>query len=92
MDKHECWLPKMLGKYMGYKKFAITFGQTAYYSQSKEEVEKDKKWINHENFHKFQYKRDGFSRFLIKYIYYNAKYGYWNNPYEVEARSHENDI
>ena len=24
--------------------------------------------------------------FGIKYCYYLAKYGYWNNPYEVQAR------
>lgn len=24
--------------------------------------------------------------FLIRYVYYHYKYGYWNNPYENEAR------
>lgn len=65
--------------------FAVTYGQLTFYSMSKEEVEKRPKWIAHEEHHKVQWKRDGI-KFLFKYIYYSIRYGYWNNPYEVEAR------
>ena len=40
----------------------------------------------HEQAHIEQVKRDGRFKFICKYLYYNIKYGYKNNPYEVEAR------
>lgn len=49
-------------------------------------------WINdrqlrrHELVHIAQMKRDGPIWMSIKYLYYNVKVGYYNNPYEVEAR------
>ena len=41
---------------------------------------------NHEVCHIAQVKREGRLKFICKYLYYNIKYGYKNNPYEVEAR------
>jgi hypothetical protein len=40
----------------------------------------------HELVHWSQYQRLGAIRFYAKYLYYNYKYGYWDNPMEVEAR------
>ena len=40
----------------------------------------------HKQAHIEQVKRDGRFKFICKYLYYNIKYGYKNNPYEVEAR------
>lgn len=42
---------------------------------------------NHELVHWEQYKQLGAIGFYVKYLYYNFKYGYWNNPMEVEARA-----
>lgn len=42
---------------------------------------------NHEACHIEQVKKEGRFKFVVKYLFYNIKYGYWNNPYEVEARS-----
>ena len=36
-----------------------------------------------------QVKRDGRLKFIVKYLFYNIKYGYKNNPYEIEAREAE---
>lgn len=47
------------------------------------------KHYNHEACHIEQVKRDGRLKFIVKYLYYNIKYGYKNNPYEVEARKYE---
>lgn len=44
---------------------------------------------NHEACHIEQVKRDGRLKFIVKYLFYNIKYGYKNNPYEVEARKYE---
>ena len=42
--------------------------------------------INHEQVHAMQIQRDGVLWQPIKYGFYLLKYGYRNNPYEVEAR------
>ena len=44
---------------------------------------------NHETCHIEQVKRDARLKFIVKYLFYNIKYGYKNNPYEVEARKYE---
>ena len=36
-----------------------------------------------------QIERDGRLLFSIKYLWWLRRYGYWNNPYEVEASSAE---
>ncbi len=43
----------------------------------------------HENAHWQQYKRMGALKFYAKYLWLSARYGYWNNPMEVEARAAE---
>lgn len=40
----------------------------------------------HEAFHIEQVKREGRLKFIVKYLWFNIRYGYKNNPYEVEAR------
>ena len=85
-DVYESKLAKFLAFINRSKRYAITLGQTAYYSVSKEEVETNPKWIAHENHHKVQWKRDGIIKFALKYLWYQIRYGYKNNPYEVEAR------
>lgn len=45
----------------------------------------------HESCHIEQVKRDGRLKFICKYLYYNIKYGYYNNPYEIEARKASNN-
>ena len=47
--------------------------------------------MTHEARHIFQIKRDGYLKFTVKYLYYLARYGYRNNPYEVDARQIANE-
>lgn len=43
--------------------------------------------IEHEKVHFRQWNEEGsYLKWLIKYINYLIKYGYYENPYEVEAR------
>jgi len=44
----------------------------------------------HEQAHWRQYRRMGVLRFYLTYGWYTLRYGYWNNPMEVEAREAEN--
>ena len=41
--------------------------------------------FRHELEHVYQQIRDGRVRFYLKYFYYSLRYGYKNNPYELEA-------
>lgn len=41
---------------------------------------------NHEARHIQQVKENGRFKFICKYLWYNLRYGYKNNPFEVEAR------
>ena len=47
--------------------------------------------MTHEARHIFQIKQDGKIWFAIKYLYYAFKYGYRNNPYEIDARKAANE-
>ncbi len=46
----------------------------------------DTKLRRHELVHIAQMRRDGTLLFCIKYLWWCYKVGYWNNPYELEAR------
>lgn len=84
-DVYNSKLAKFFAFFNGAKRFAVTFGQTAYYTVSKESVETAPGWIVHENVHKEQYKRYGNFGFLVRYIFYMIRF--WKpNPIEVEAR------
>jgi len=49
----------------------------------------DESLIRHEMAHIDQIQRDGKIVFALKYMFWTMKYGYWNNPYEIEAREKE---
>lgn len=51
--------------------------------------EHDERLLRHERCHIKQIKRDGRVLFAIKYSWWTLLRGYWNNPYEVEARAAE---
>lgn len=44
----------------------------------------------HECCHLEQVSREGRLKFVCKYLWYNIRYGYYKNPFEVEAREAEN--
>jgi hypothetical protein len=45
--------------------------------------------VRHEQAHWQQAQRMGVVRWAITYLFYNVRYGYWDNPLEVEARAAE---
>lgn len=80
----------LIKKYMNKKGFFgwTSFWNTIYYLREKDL--NDEKLRKHELCHVAQIKREGYIKFTIKYMWYNFKVGYWNNPYEIEARQVEN--
>lgn len=56
-----------------------------------EQAEKDELRVyRHELQHCYQIKSEGRLKFYSKYLWFQVRYGYKKNPYEVDARSHEN--
>ena len=51
--------------------------------------EHDQRLLRHERKHLEQIERDGRLLFAIKYSWLTLRYGYYMNPYEVEARAAE---
>lgn len=51
--------------------------------------ENNQRLLRHERCHLEQIERDGRVRFAVKYLWWLCRYGYWDNPYEIEARSAE---
>jgi hypothetical protein len=49
----------------------------------------DEKLIRHEKKHIEQIQEQGRLKFAVKYTYYTMRYGYRDNPYEIEAREAE---
>ena len=49
----------------------------------------NEKLLRHEKVHLKQQARGLLIFFYIRYFYFNWKYGYRNNPYEIEARNYE---
>lgn len=71
---------------------AIVIGNVIYiHGVHKEAFLSDKRWLLHELQHVVQYNREGVGRFIFQYIFNHIKFGYSNNPYEVEARNAETD-
>lgn len=51
--------------------------------------EHDQRLLRHERKHLEQIERDGRLLFALKYSWWTLRYGYYMNPYEVEARAAE---
>lgn len=66
-----------------YTKWAITLFGNTYYSCPESEVYDQ--WRKHEDAHKQQQKKERFL-FYPKYLYYNLRVGYADNPYEIDAK------
>ena len=76
------WISKVWGRDL----WAVTIGRCSFFSVPKKRV--SLRWQAHEDFHKKQWREMWYIGFLLKYLYFHVKYGYWNNPLEVEAREY----
>lgn len=91
--KENSWVARLAAAKMKADKVAIVFGNTIHlHNTSRNEFLQDKEWVCHELRHAEQYRQNGFTGFLVKYVFEWVKNGYYNNKFEVEARNSENDI
>ena len=85
--KENSWLAKIAAKKLGKNNVAMVLGNTIHLcNTTKEEFFQDKKWVKHELCHVAQFRRYGFTVFIIKYLWESIWKGYYNNKYETEAR------
>ena len=89
--KEGSWLAQLAAWKMGWHRVALVLGNTIHlHNITRIEFGMDRRLMNHELKHVEQYRRLGLARFLILYGWYTLRFGYYNNPLEVEARLAEN--
>lgn len=88
--KENSWLAKLAAVKLRSASVAIVFGHTIHlHNTSREELMNNREWLCHELMHIKQYRRYGFTGFLVRYLFEWLKNGYYNNKFEVEARKNE---
>jgi hypothetical protein len=76
--------------FMKVDRIAIVLGKTVHlYNTDRASFLNNQAWVNHEMVHVQQFKRYGFLRFIVLYLWECCRHGYYNNKYEIEARSAE---
>ena len=91
--KENSWFAIAAAKKMKAQHLAIVYNRTIHlFNTPKQLFLNDVAWVCHELQHVKQYQQQGSFIFLIKYIWYWARVGYYNIPYEIEARANENNL
>ena len=88
--KENAWIAKIAAYRLRVPACAIVFRSTIYLCGiHRHHFLENSAWVRHEVCHVQQWKRDGIFLFFFQYIWYSLRYGYRNNPYEIEAREAE---
>jgi hypothetical protein len=88
--KENSWLAKIAAKKLKANAVAMVLGKTIHlHNTTKTEFLNDEKWLKHELCHIKQFKEHGYVGFIVKYLWGSLRKGYYNNPFEVEARNAE---
>lgn len=90
--RENSFIARIAARVLHEKCMAVTIGRTIYlWNAEKEELLKNRRWLQHELVHVEQYKQKGFLKFLLLYLWESLKHGYQKNKFEVEARAKENE-
>lgn len=91
--KENSFLALLAAKKLKANQVAMVIGKTIHlHNTSKTDFVNDRRWLQHELVHIEQYKQHGTIKFLVLYLWYSIKYGYYNNPFEIEAREKEKEL
>ncbi len=83
-------LAKVAAWKLGSNSVAMVLGKTIYlYNTTQEEFLQNATWRKHELCHVAQFKKYGYTRFILMYLLESILRGYHNNKFEVEARTAE---
>lgn len=85
------WIARIASKKLGAKQgLAIVFFRTIYlHGMTAKQLMENIPMLRHEVKHVMQYQEQGAFFFLLKYLFFSIKYGYYKNPFEIEAREAE---
>ncbi len=91
--KESSVLASIAAKKLKADKVAMVIGKTIHlHNTTREDFLLDTRWVKHELAHIEQYQRYGVIKFLLLYTWYSIRYGYYNNPFEIEAREKEKSL
>jgi hypothetical protein len=88
--KENSWIANIAARKLHVRSVAVVIGKTIHLcNATTHDFIKNERWLKHELCHVMQFKKHGGYFFLLKYIWQSIKHGYYNNPYEIEARAAE---
>lgn len=75
---------------LGAGSVAMVLGKTIHlFGASQDHFLQNEAWVRHELVHIEQFRRLGWFKFVVQYLWFSYKFGYFENPLEVEARNAE---
>ena len=90
--KEASWIARIAAWKLNCTKVAIVMGNTIHlYNTNRQEFLANTPWHLHELKHIEQFRRHGFTRFILLYLWESIRYGYTQNKYEREARAAEKE-
>ena len=87
MNRYNSKIAKLFQPLPWKGKWAVTLGQTTYFSCSEAEV--SERWHRHEDEHKRQWREDGALKFALSYLWQGITKGYTDISYEYDSREAE---
>lgn len=88
--RENSWIARIAAWKLSSRQVAIVIGRTIHlHNTSRTEFLKNERWLRHELCHIEQFRRYGFTKFILLYVWESIRKGYWQNKYEVEARQAE---
>jgi len=91
--KENSWQARIAARQLKSAQAAIVFNNVIYlWGTNREAFLQNLSWTRHEVAHVYQYKKYGFIKFILLYLLETAHKGYYNNRFEAEARSKEEDL
>lgn len=90
--KENSWRARIAARQLKSRQVAIVFKNTIHlWGVDRNAFLQNRSWTRHEVAHVYQYKKYGYVRFILLYLLESMRSGYYNNRFEAEARSKEND-
>lgn len=91
--KENSWIARISAFKLGVNNCATAIGSTIHlHNTSRNELIKNTAWLRHEVCHVKQWNDKGYLLFLFDYVWLSIRYGYYQNPYEKEAREAESNV
>lgn len=86
------WVARLASWKLKTRQCAIVLGRTIFlYGFDKNALIQDQHLLRHEVCHVLQWQRMGYLYFLVCYLGWSIRFGYYQNPLEIEARQKEAD-